>query len=116
MSNENIEYKIEVMTAFANGKKIQRTNTLNGKIIWENSSSPAWNWAACNYRVQPEEVKPSCNPLKASILDDLNQRKEQAKRNFKEAMDSGDWSKLSELDGISVGLMIAEEIVNKVDF
>ena len=47
--------KIEVMQAYAEGKKIQVREI--GAKDWSNwglSLEPDWNWCSCDYRIKPE--------------------------------------------------------------
>ncbi len=51
--------KIEVMQAFAAGKKIQiKEKSTNFWDDWRCPFDPVWSWDSCDYRVKPEEEKP----------------------------------------------------------
>lgn len=64
------KYKVEVMTAFIEGKKIEiyrcgEWNTLCECDEWNTTGiDPAWNWLSCYYRVGRK------TPLKTKDLDD----------------------------------------------
>lgn len=51
MTTEEIKEAIKVMEAFANGKKVQRTD-LDGN--WFDCDNPRFDWANFNYRIKPE--------------------------------------------------------------
>ena len=57
MNKEQTLKAIEVMQAFAEGKKIQYSN--NGRD-WEIVDNPSWDWEYSEYRVKPVS-KPSIN-------------------------------------------------------
>ena len=43
---------IEVMQAYERGEQIQ---ILDINCIWEDTETPYWNWAACDYRVKSKK-------------------------------------------------------------
>ena len=43
---------IEVMQAYDRGEQIQ---VLDINYFWEDTDTPYWNWAACDYRVKPKK-------------------------------------------------------------
>lgn len=46
--------KIEVMNAYAEGKKIQfRTPGDHDWLDWTCPDEPKWNWGGCDYRIKP---------------------------------------------------------------
>lgn len=50
------EEKIEVMKAYAEGKKIQvRDKTLKVWIDWGTCGEPEWDWGINDYRIKPED-------------------------------------------------------------
>lgn len=51
MTREEARAAIKVMEAYANGKKIQRTD-LDGN--WFDCENPNFDWASFNYRIKPE--------------------------------------------------------------
>ena len=51
MTREESRAAIKVMEAYANGKKIQRTD-LDGN--WFDCENPNFDWASFNYRIKPE--------------------------------------------------------------
>ena len=51
MTREEARAAIQVMEAYANGKKIQRTD-LDGN--WFDCENPNFDWASFNYRIKPE--------------------------------------------------------------
>ncbi len=54
--NTDIEYKIKVMKAFSEGKKIESlpiTSPLDSKV-WYPAVNPTWNWDYHHYRVVKE--------------------------------------------------------------
>ena len=51
MTREETRAAIKVMEAYANGKKIQRTD-LDGN--WFDCENPNFDWASFNYRIKPE--------------------------------------------------------------
>ena len=51
MTTEEIRDAAKVMEAYANGKKIQYLNGIDG---WVETSRPVFNWAKYFYRVKPE--------------------------------------------------------------
>lgn len=51
-----IEKMIEVMTAYKEGKQIQRREC--GFNAWYDISEPLWNWDDFDYRIKAEEEKP----------------------------------------------------------
>ena len=54
--------KIEVMKAFAEGKKIQSSDL--GQDRWVDCCSPTWNWLGYDYRIKPEaEYRPYKNVM-----------------------------------------------------
>lgn len=59
MTTEETRKAVEVMEAYANGKKIQYLNGIDG---WVDTSLPLFNWAKHIYRVKPE---PKCRPFKS---------------------------------------------------
>lgn len=58
MTTEEIRDAAKVMEAYANGKKIQYLNGIDG---WVDTSLPLFNWAKHFYRVKPEL---KCRPFK----------------------------------------------------
>ena len=58
MTREEARAAIKVMEAYANGKKIQRTD-LDGN--WFDCENPNFDWASFNYRIKPE---PKYRPFK----------------------------------------------------
>lgn len=44
--------KIAIMQAFEDGKKIELYSKTDN--VWYNATSPDWNWATCDYRINPE--------------------------------------------------------------
>ena len=58
MTTEETRKAVKVMEAYANGKKIQYLNGIDG---WVETSRPVFNWAKYFYRVKPE---PKCRPFK----------------------------------------------------
>lgn len=46
--------KIEVMTAYEEGKKIECKNRDCRWTEWILPQEPAWNWAECDYRIKEE--------------------------------------------------------------
>lgn len=59
MTTEETKVAVKVMEAYANGKKIQYLNGIDG---WVDTSRPVFNWAKYCYRVKPE---PKCRPFKS---------------------------------------------------
>ena len=59
MTTEEIREAAKVMEAYANGKKIQYLNGIDG---WIETSLPLFNWAKHIYRVKPE---PKCRPFRS---------------------------------------------------
>ena len=59
MTTEETRKAVKVMEAYANGKKIQYLNGIDG---WVETSRPVFNWAKYFYRVKPE---PKCRPFKS---------------------------------------------------
>ena len=51
MTTEETRKAVKVMEAYANGKKIQYLNGIDG---WVDTSLPLFNWAKHFYRVKPE--------------------------------------------------------------
>lgn len=58
MTTEEVRAAIKVMEAYADGKKVQRTD-LDGN--WFDCDNPKFNWASFNYRIKPE---PKYRPFK----------------------------------------------------
>ena len=55
--------KIAVMQAYEDGKAIQVSPI--GFAMWNDKSMPPlWNWAEYDYRIKPEEKKPTYRPYK----------------------------------------------------
>ena len=59
MTREETRKAVKVMEAYANGKKIQYLNGIDG---WVETSRPVFNWAKYFYRVKPE---PKYRPFKS---------------------------------------------------
>ena len=59
MTTEETRKAVKVMEAYANGKKIQYLNGIDG---WVETSRPVFNWAKYFYRVKPE---PKYRPFKS---------------------------------------------------
>ena len=51
----DIKEMIEVMQAYADGKKIERCWRRN--VVWEEITHPGWNWRKFDYRIAPEPKK-----------------------------------------------------------
>lgn len=49
------EGKIEVMQAFAAGKRVQFEDR---DSQWQNLSIPGWDWQSWNYRIHPDDLNP----------------------------------------------------------
>lgn len=62
--------KIEVMQAYADGKKIQyRRKFCKDWLDWGGEVEPAWNWSDSQYRVKPEEKYRPYNDTEEMIED-----------------------------------------------
>lgn len=57
MTREETNEAIKVMSAYANGKKIQYLDD-NGR--WVNTTTPSFDWGRLNYRINP---KPEYRPF-----------------------------------------------------
>ena len=57
MTQEETNEAIKVMSAYANGKKIQYLDD-NGR--WVNTTNPSFDWGRLNYRINP---KPEYRPF-----------------------------------------------------
>ena len=55
MDQNSMEYKIFVMHAFKEGKKIQFKQLDDPEGDWFDHTNPRWNWDCFNYRVKQEE-------------------------------------------------------------
>lgn len=59
MTTEKTNRMIEVMQAFAEGKKIQYySKAFCGWVDWVLDGEPSWDWKNYDYRIKPEEEKP----------------------------------------------------------
>ena len=56
------EEKIKVMQAHIDGEYIEFR--IKGEEVWEDCGIPAWNWQEFEYRIKPEEKKPTYRPYK----------------------------------------------------
>lgn len=65
-----IDEKIEVMKAYADGKKIECLNRVLGESPseWSIKASPVWNWADFDYRVAQEKPKLVSDYLLKEVL------------------------------------------------
>ena len=93
-------YKIKVMQAFEDGKKIQ--SSYGGK--WEDNCDPRWDWPKVEYRIKPEPLElwvnffPNNLPLTEGSLyvhvdeeEAEKDRDEKAKKyHFRQVLDSED--------------------------
>lgn len=52
MNRTDAKALLPIITAFANGKKIQFK--ANGSGVWEDSENPAFLYGAASYRIKPE--------------------------------------------------------------
>lgn len=48
-----LQYRIYVMQAFLDGKKIQKDETR--EFEWQDTQTPEWQWAHTDYRVHPSD-------------------------------------------------------------
>lgn len=54
---EELDYKISVMQAFRDGKKIQRRADKFWGADWIYDETPCWDWCNFSYRIAPEKKK-----------------------------------------------------------
>jgi len=53
-----LKHRLEIITAYLEGKTIQWKNTISKATTpWEDISSPSWSWHLSKYRIKPELVK-----------------------------------------------------------
>jgi hypothetical protein len=65
----NLQQKIAIMQAYADGRQIQVTH--KNSPYWTNCIRPEFNWADCNYRIKPipkivpyDSIQEMCNAIK----------------------------------------------------
>lgn len=66
--------KIEVMKAYAEGKKIEwKPKGCQGWDEWTFNEEPTWNWNECDFRIKPE---PTYRPYKDTdeMIEDFKKR------------------------------------------
>ena len=66
--------KIDVMQAYANGKKIQRRLLVSEEWFdWDSNNEPNWNWEDVDYRIKSE---PTYRPYKNTdeMIEDFKRR------------------------------------------
>lgn len=52
---QSVDYMIEVMRAYKNGKTVQARYIKGDR--WEDCSRPVWNWSSFNYRIKPNSAE-----------------------------------------------------------
>ena len=53
--SEELQAKIDVMSAFGQGKEIQKQSKNITYQAWQSIRNPVWNFSEFNYRVNPEQ-------------------------------------------------------------